>query len=112
MIRKAGKSNIFVILNENEYVNKTNYILNDDTKFSKVNLGTIAKLKADVNKLIEISNYLNTSQEHKLKKVIGEHEPGYIYERQNWSKNVKIGLKLELESQIPTPTYQLGNSLN
>ena len=110
IIRKADKSNIFVILNKSEYINKINHILNDDSKFCKVNRDTTAKMKADVNKLIEISNYVNTSQEHKLNKIIGEYEPGYIY------GNVKIHKPSNplrpIISQIPTPTYQLAKSLN
>ena len=84
IIRKADKSNIFVILNKNDYIDKINDILKDETKFQKVDRDTTAKLKADVNRLIEISNYTNTSDVDKLNKIIGEFEPGYIY------GNVKI----------------------
>ena len=56
-----------------------------------------------------MSNYVNTSQEHKLNKTIGEYEPGYIY------SNVKIHKPINplrpIISQIPTPTYPLVKSL-
>ena len=67
-------------------------------------------MKADVNKLIIISNKVNASQEHLLNKIIGEYEPGYIY------GNVKIhepnNPLRPIISQIPTPIYQWTKSLN
>ena len=64
IIRKADKLNIFVVLYKSEYLNKINHILNNDSKFCKVNRNTTVKMKADAIKLIEISNYVNASQEH------------------------------------------------
>ena len=60
-IRKADKWNISVILNKYDYIDKIDDILRDQTKFQKVDRDTTALLKVDVNRLIEISNYANTS---------------------------------------------------
>ena len=52
IIRRADKSNIFVVLNKNDYKNKLDTILGDTNKFSKINRNPINTLKIEVNKLI------------------------------------------------------------
>ena len=78
MIRKADKSNIYVILNKTEYIQKIDDILQDNTKFRKISSDPTAKIKTEVNRLITESNRTSSSVD-KLDKIIGEFEPGYIY---------------------------------
>ena len=69
----------------------------------KVNRDTTAKLKAEVNRLIEVPNYINTSDVDELDKISGEYEPSYIY------GDVKIHKSNNL---ISTATYQFTKILN
>ena len=52
IILRADKSNIFVVLNKNDYKTKLGTILSDTTKLSKINRNPINNLKIQVNKLI------------------------------------------------------------
>ena len=77
VIRKADKSNTFVILNRDDYISKINNILNDKTKFKKIQKNPTKLLKAQVNRLIESVNALSGKQ--KRNQIICEYELGYIY---------------------------------
>ena len=95
-------------MNRDDYIFKINNILNDRTKFKKIQKDPTKLLKAQVNRLIESVN--GVSGQQKLNKIIGEYEPGYIY------GNVKTH-KAEnplrpIISQIPTPSYKLAKKLN
>ena len=98
------------LLKINTYIDKIIHILNDDKKCSEVNREITGKLKADVNKFIEILNYVNILQKHKLNKTTGEYKPGYIY------GNVKFHQPNNpfrpIIYQILVTTYQLAKSLN
>ena len=108
VIRKADKSSVYVILNKNEYIEKLNVILADTTKFKCIKRDPTTELKQKANQLIETLNA--AVDDMKLSKIIGDHQPGYIY------GNVKIhktGNPLRpIISQIPTPTYHLAKTLN
>ena len=69
----------------------------------KVDRDTTAKLKAEVNRPIEVPNYINTSDVDELDKISGEYEPSYIY------GDVKIHKSNNL---ISTATYQFTKILN
>ena len=56
VIRKADKSNTFVILNHEDYISKLENILKDTTKFQEINRDPTKQLKAEVNRLIESAN--------------------------------------------------------
>ena len=77
IIRMADKSNIFVVLNKNDYKNKLDTILGDTNKFSKINPNPINTLKIEVNKLIAQIN--KQSNQKILKPITGEFSPGYVY---------------------------------
>ena len=76
-IRKADKSNTFIILNKCDYISKINNIISDTTKFKKIQRDPTKLLKAKVNTLID--SVKSVCGQHKLNKIIGEYEPGYIY---------------------------------
>ena len=56
IIRKADKSNTFVIMNSKDYNKKIQNILSDETKFKKINKDPIDGLKKKLNKLIDVAN--------------------------------------------------------
>ena len=106
-IRKADKTSSYVIINTAEYQQKLDEILQDETKFKKINKDPTEGLKKKINSLIETNNALIDGM--KLAKAIGEFRPGYCYGN---IKTHKPGNKLRpIISQIPTPTYQLAKKL-
>ena len=80
----------------------------DHTKFKRISKDPTNTLKQKANKLIETLNAVK--DDINLPKIIGDHQPGYIY------GNVKIHKNNNplrpIISQIPTPTYNLAKSLN
>ena len=108
VIRKADKSSIYVIMNKTDYITKLNILLNDDTKFKRINKDPTNSLKQRANKLIEV---LNAAQDDiKLSKIIGDYNPGYVYG--NVKTHKENNPLRPIISQIPTPTYNLAKSLN
>ena len=63
IVRKADKSNVFVIMNKNEYKQKLYLILSDTQNLKKITHNPINELKIEANKLIKKVNLVvnNTS---------------------------------------------------
>ena len=108
MIRKADKSSMYVILDKEEYLEKMDFILSDNSKFKRITRNPTEEVQQKANKFIEA---LNAAQDDlKLPKIIGDFKPGHIYGN---VKTHKTGYPLRpIISQIPTPTYNLAKSLN
>ena len=67
--KKADRTNIFVVLNKTHYHTRLQNILDDHTKFKKLNKNLTNQLKSKINKLITAySAKLNCT---KLAKIIG-----------------------------------------
>ena len=66
--KKADKTNIFVVLNKTDYHSKLQNILDDHTKFKKLNKNPTNQLKSNINKLITANNVEHNST--KLPKII------------------------------------------
>ena len=95
-------------MNTDVYIEKINYILQDQNKFLKITRNPTNKIKTNANKLIST---LNARQDSiKLNKIIGVYKPGYIYGTIKTHKN-KNPLR-SIISQCPTPTYQLAKDIN
>ena len=108
VIRRADKSEIFVILNRSDYLDKVNSLLNDSSKFQRIQRNPIDHLRKKVSKLIDNANAVAGGM--KFSQLHGHYEPGYFYGN---IKTHKPGHKLRpIISQIPTPTYQLAKQLN
>ena len=108
VVRKADKSATYVLLNKDEYIEKLNVILSDSTKFKRIKQDPTDDIKKKANDLIDAQNAV--IDDIKLKKIIGDYKPGYIYGNVKTHKN---GNPLRpIISQIPTPTYQLAKTLN
>ena len=101
--KKADKTNIFVVLNKTDYHSKLQNILDDTTKFKKLDKNPTNQLKLKINKLIIANNAkLNST---KLPKIIGDYKPSYIY---GTVKMHKPNHPLHpVISQIPTLIYEL-----
>ena len=107
-IRRADKSSVYVIMNKEDYQEKMDNILNDETKFEKIKKDPTDTLKARVNRLLAAANAV-VGGVH-FSKITGEYAPGYAY------GNVKLHKSNHplrpIISQIPTPTYRLAKRLN
>ena len=108
IVRKADKSNIFIVLDRQEYKTKLDSIISDTSKFQRITRNPINSLKIEVNKLIAAANSSNNTKI--IKPIIGEFTPGYLY------GNVKIhktGNPLRpIISQVTTPIYHTAKQLN
>ena len=107
--RKADKSNVFVILDKDYYVDQINHLLSDDTKFRKIEKDPTDELKRELNKHIGI---VNTSKEVKITKREGKYEPGYIYGNPKIHKRLINPPLRPIISQIGTVTYDVSKQLN
>ena len=106
-IRKADKSNTYVLLDKSEYLSKMDDILADDSKFTPISRNPIDELKRSAN-LIEAAN--KATGANTFSRIVGEFQPGYMY---GSVKTHKLGNPLRpIISQIPLPTYNLAKQLN
>ena len=107
-IRKADKSNTYVLLDKSEYLSKMDDILADDSKFTPISRNPIDELKRSANNLIEAAN--KATGANTFSRIVGEFQPGYMYGN---VKTHKLGNPLRpIISQIPLPTYNLAKQLN
>lgn len=108
VMRKADKSNMFVIMDKQEYKQKLDDILAVELKFKRITKNTTNDLKKKVREIIE---EVNTGCGKKiLKKPIGDYEPGYLYGN---VKTHKPGNNLRpIISQVTTPTYETAKRLD
>ena len=108
VIRKADKSNMYVIMNRDEYKSKLDDLLKDNTKFKHITRNTTEELKKEVRKVCQ---EVNTECGKKVfKEPIGDYEPGYLYGN---IKTHKPGNKLRpIISQVTTPTYETAKQLD
>ena len=112
-IRKADKSNAFVIMNRTDYETKINNILNDETKFSKVTEPVDKVINNSIKKLNDIIQVINEKANRKIfNKVTGHKSPGYIYGTCKIHKNVSDPPLRPVISTIPTPAYEVSKILN
>ena len=110
IMRKADKSNVYVLLNKEHYVRSIEDILKDNSKFSKLDNDPTEKLKKELNALISKIN--SAAKEPLLQKLQGHFEPGYIYANPKIHKSVENPPFRPIISQIGTVTYCLSKYLN
>ena len=108
IVRRADKSSMYVVMDRNDYLRKMQDILDDESKFEKIDTDPTAKLKADVNRIIAAANAVIGGVHFQV--ISGEYSPGYAY------GNVKIHKENKplrpIISQIPSPLYNLSKRLN
>ena len=110
VIRRADKSNVFVILNRDDYREKLSAVLSDGSKFQKVKKNPCEPLKKKINSLIETAVTENPDASKVLKKVVGDYSPGYMYGNVKTHKESKT--IRPIVSQITTPTYTTAKQLD
>ena len=109
VIRRADKSNIFVILNRTDYIKKIDYILKDGSKFQKITKNPCDAIKTKINKQIDRATE-ETGKPVPLRKIVGDYSPGYIYGN---VKTHKEGKTIRpIISQITSPTYRTAKQLD
>ena len=108
VVRKADKSNMYVIMDKNEYKQKLDDILSDQTKFQQITKNPVEELKQKVYRVTKDVN--KTLGKKVFKEPVGDYEPGYIYGN---VKTHKPGNKLRpIISQVTTPTYTTAKELD
>ena len=108
VVRRADKTACFVILDEEEYNEKLNRILSDETKFKRISKDPTKKHKAKVNRIIASANALIGGVHFET--ISGEYIPGYAY---GTVKTHKRDNPLRpIISQVCTSTYTLAKRLN
>jgi len=109
VIRKADKSNVFVILERDYYDNEISNFLSDHTKFKKIDRDPTDDLKREINMCI--SN-INKSGGHKFYRREGKYEPGYIYGNPKIHKRLVNPPLRPIISQVGTITYNISKEIN
>ena len=110
VVRKADKSNVFVILDRDFYTDGINEILSDETKFTKINRDPTEALKKELNLLI--SQVRRGSQDSNMQKLSGHFDPGYIYANPKIHKRLENPPLRPIISQIGTVTYDISKHVN
>ena len=77
IVRRADKSNSFVVMDRDSYKAKLDLVLSDASKFTKLTKNPITDLKIKANRLIKLAN--NNMTPKILQPIVGEFKPGYIY---------------------------------
>ena len=108
IVRKADKSNIYVILNKEDYKSKLDAILSDQSKFKKITRNPTNDLKNSLNKLIKQNN--QEQGKKVFQTVTDDYKPGYLYG--NVKTHKKNNPLRPIISQIPAPTYATAKKLN
>ena len=85
IIRRRDKSSIYVIMNRNEYDDKLDTILNDESKLLKLTSDPTETVK---KRIAHLNGSANLAQKDiKFPKVEGDYSPGYSMEQ---SKPIRI----------------------
>lgn len=109
VIRKADKTNMFVIMDKQKYNSKINEILSDADKFKKIERDTTPQLKKKLRALIDTIH--SVSDAPRFPNLIGNFQPGYIYGNAKIHKNKEDPPLRPIISQIGTPTYAIAKRL-
>ena len=110
VVRKADKSNTFVILDRSDYYAKLDSIIDDVTKFKMLSKDPTDALKSKLNKIVTSIHSL--THDLKISKLIGSYSPGYLYGNPKTHKNTDDPPLRPIISQIGTPTYEIAKLLN
>lgn len=110
VIRKADKSNTFVIFDKTTYNRKINDILSDKNKFQKIDKDPSDNIKSRLNEIIEEINFI--TKNNTFKKIQGSFSPGYMYGNAKIHKNKENPPLRPVISTIPTPGYMISKEIN
>ena len=110
IIRKADKSNSFVVTNKESYIKKMQAIVSDQSKFERIAHNPTTKIKREINKYITSLNAVTDGV--KFKKLIGHYEPAYLYGNPKIHKKLCNPPMRPIISQIGTATYEMAQQIN
>lgn len=110
IVRKADKSNVFVVIDRDKYCEKIETLISDHDKFTKIDHNPIPAMKKTLNLYIDSINAANSDV--KFKKLIGHYEPAYIYANPKIHKNIHDPPYRPIISQIGTPVYDISKQIN
>ena len=102
VIRKADKSNCYVILDYEDYKEKLSDITSDGTKFKPIGRDAkkyIKNIKRRLNGHITAINAVKN--EYGFKILEGEYTPGYLYGNPKTHKGLENPPLLPIISQLP-----------
>lgn len=111
IIRKADKSNTFVIMDKQEYSKKIGDILSDCSKFKSIRKNPIDPIKKRINTLIDVINATSTPKPF-FRKLEGHYDAGYIYGNPKLHKDTHNPPLRPIISQIGTPVYEVAKTIN
>ena len=110
IIRRGDKSNVFVIMNREEYRGKVTAMLSDQSKFTRIGVNPCNDIKKRINNLIIQINSTQPNGKKMLNPIVGDYTPGFMYGN---VKTHKPGNNLRLiTSQIPSPTYKVSKEID
>ena len=110
VVRRADKSNGYVILDRDDYRKKLKDVLSDGSKFRTITKNPCNDLKKKINSLITEATDANPDARKFLTPVVGDYSPGYIYGN---VKTHKPDNKVRpIISQMTAPTYKTAKQLN
>lgn len=110
IIRKADKSNVFVVMERQDYCDKISNLIADPNKFEKIDKNPILSIKRTLNSIIDSVNAVSGGI--KLTKLIGHYEPAYIYGNPKIHKSMSNPPLRPIISQIGTPSYEIAKQIN
>ena len=110
IIRKADKSNIYVIMNYSDYKQKLDDIISDKSKFIQLKKDPTESLKKKLNNIIKCENAAQSNI--KMKVLEGNYKPGYLYGNAKIHKDQANPKLRPIISQVNSPTYQVAKDLN
>ena len=110
IIRRADKSNTFVIMKKEAYTSKLDELLSDNTKFQALRKDPTEDIKKALNDYIAIIN--SKTNHSSIPECVGHFEPGYLYGNAKIHKNSEDPPLRPIISQIGTPVYDVSKYLN
>ena len=110
VIRKADKSNTYVLMDKQDYVDKITELISDPTKFKKVPRDPTEQIKKAINREISVINA--EKNDLQFKKIEGNFKPGYAYGNCKTHKSITDPPLRLIISQITSPTYPIAKKLD
>ena len=109
IVRKAEKSNTFVVMYSQDYKEKVNNFVSDTEKFKEISKDPTEKLKTRLNQRITVANM---SESKHFSNIKGNFTPGYLYGNPKIHKDqLNPPLRLII-SQVGTITYEIAKTIN
>jgi hypothetical protein len=107
---RLTKSNTFVVLDREVYLNKLQHILDDPNQFCRIRKDVADDIRKRINYLIDVVNAVRSPNQ--FTKLEGHYEPGYIYGNPKIHRSLSDPPLRPIISQIGTPVYHITRAIN